>query len=164
MLLQMKNSILIILFLLYSIIGLSQTDKSVIKLNDSTTVELERTEFNASEKKIDYYADKIPIGINGKLILGTDGKLPIYKLTKATLILGTRKYDLQVENMYNPWLGKEFNQDLIKLEQDGNQFRLKMIFSDGAGTYGSEWLIIGNSSLQTILTADENLIIEYLEK
>ena len=162
--LQMKNLVLITIFLLYTLVGSSQTDKSSIRLNDSTTVELERTEFKASVKKIDYFAEIIPIGINGKIILGTDGELPIYELTKAVLILGTKEYNLQVDDMYNPWFGEEFNKDLIKLDQEGNQLRLKIIFSDGAGTYGSEWLILGNSSLQTILTADENLLIEYFEK
>ena len=93
-------------------------------------------------------------------MIGTDGEIPEYKLTKAILNIGNTRIDLQIDDMYNPWFGEKFNRKLIKLEGKKNNLKLKVIFSDGAGTYLAEWLINDNVSIRTILSSDENVVKE----
>ena len=46
---------------------------------------------------------------------------------------------------------------------DGNhRFLLRSWFSDGAGSYCAEWLIVGKSSIRTVLTNDE-WMFEYFD-
>ena len=102
--------------------------------------------------------------MNGRPIFGTDGTIPKFTLTKATLTVGRNKYDLQVDNMYNPWFGDGVYDKLFKIRIDGTEIRLTGLFSDGAGSYGAEWLIVGKSSIRTILTKDEWILFEYFER
>jgi hypothetical protein len=89
--------------------------------------------------------------------------MPKFILSKATLKVGNKTYKLQVDSMYNPWFGNRANEKSFKIENNGNQSILKGIFSDGAGTYGAEWLIFGDASIRTILTNDEGLLFKYFE-
>jgi len=79
---KMKTLTIILLFITnFCLYG--QTDKTIIKLNDSITLSLEKTRFELTGQKIDYYKPNFPIGINGEIIFGTDGGYPKSKLTKA---------------------------------------------------------------------------------
>lgn len=68
----------------------AQSNKVDIKLNDSISLTLEKTNFKLTNQKIDFYKD-FPIGINGTIIFGTDGELPMSKLTKAEFKVGKKK-------------------------------------------------------------------------
>ena len=97
------------------------------------------------------------------MAFGTDGNNPKYKLSRAVLIKGKSIYNLQVDNMYNPWFGEKANEKLFKAELDGTNLIIRGLFSDGAGSYGAEWLIAGNTCTRTILSRDEKIIIEYFD-
>jgi len=84
-------------------------------------------------------------------------------LTKATLKIGQNTYDLQVDDMYNPWFGEGVYEGLYKIKKDGTEIRLTGLFFDGAGSYGAAWLIVGKSSIRTILTKDEWILFEYFD-
>ena len=155
----MKKTLILITFIIISLNCLGQSDKAVIQLNDSTTFYLERESFEVNNKTINFQ-NNIPIGIDKKLLIGADGELPKYKLTKAILNIGNSRIKLQIDDMYNPWFGEKFNRELVKLESEKNSLKLKVIFSDGAGTYLAEWLIIDNVSIRTILSPDENVLVE----
>ena len=139
-----------------------QTEQVNINLNDSSELILEREQFDKSGKEIEFF-DRFPIAINGHPIFETDGDFPKFKLIKATLIIGQNKYDLQVEGMYNPWFGEEINKKFFKFHKVGTEMKLKGIFSSGAGTYAAEWLIVGKSSIRTILTKDEKILFDYFK-
>jgi len=66
--------------------------------------------------------------------------------------------------MYNPWFGEGVYDKLFKIRKDGTEIRITGLFSDGAGSYGAEWLIVGKSSIRTILTKDEWILFEYFER
>ena len=155
----MKKKLLLIPFIIITFNCLGQTDKALIQLNDSITLSLEREPFELNNKTINFQ-NNIPIGIDKKLLLGTDGRIPEYKLTKAILNINNSRINLQIDDMYNPWFEEKFNRELVKLHNEKNRLKLKVIFSDGAGTYLAEWLIIDNISIRTILSPDENVLIE----
>ena len=153
----------IIIFILNSIfVGkiMGQTYQVKVNINDSTYIILEKIDFDTTEKKIEYFENFL-VAINGRPIFGTDGDLPKFTLIKATLTIGKNEYDLQVDDMYNPWFGNGINDRLFKIKKEGNRYQLTGIFSDGAGSYGAEWLIVGKLSIRTILTNDE-WIFEYI--
>jgi hypothetical protein len=158
-----RTTIILFMTILTSIKSWGQVDKVKIDINDSTHLAMERMEFDKTGKEIEYYDNKFPFSINGHPIFGTDGDLPKYTLTKATLTIGNKKYDLQVDNMYNPWFGDRPRDEFYKIIKDGTETKLTGLFSDGAGSYGAEWLIIGKSSIRTILTKDEWILFEYFE-
>lgn len=67
--------------------------------------------------------------------------------------------------MYNPWFGDYINEEFFKIIHNGeNHHILKAIFSDGAGTYASQWLIEWNSNIREILTKDEIIIGSYFSE
>ena len=135
----------------------AQSNKVDIKLNDSISLTLEKTNFKLTNQKIDFYKD-FPIGINGTIIFGTDGELPMSKLTNAEFKVGKKKYYLEISGMYNPWFGDRINENLIGLKIRNGEIKLNGLFSDGAGSYGAEWIIFKESSIRTILTKDLEII------
>ncbi|MBZ9731634.1 hypothetical protein LB467_18260 [Salegentibacter sp. JZCK2] len=151
---------IIIFFLFSTFICNGQTDKVAIQFNDTTSLELVKAAFEPNNKKIDYFDGEFVVGIDGTILFGTDGELPRYILKEAVLRIADRNYDLDVRNMYNPWFGG-INEQFFNIKKEGNQFQLTKIFSDGAGIYAAEWLIIGCSSIRTLITADEEKIIEF---
>ena len=158
-----KTNFISVLFLFCSILVFGQVDEVTVVINDSTHLIMERTKFDTTGKEYEYYDNKFPYSINGRPIFGTDGDLPKYTLSRATLKIGTNTYNLEVDNMYEPWFGDRPNDELYKLKYDGTEIRLTGLFSDGAGSYGAEWLIVGKSSIRTILTRDEWILFEYFE-
>lgn len=156
-------TVILIVAILFASATWGQTDQVKVNLNDSTELILERGYFDKTGKELEFF-DKFPIAINGRPIFGTDGGFPKFILTKATLKIGHNTYDLQIDDMYDPWFGEGINERLFKVKLDGIEIRLSGLFSDGAGTYGAEWLIVGKSSIRTILTKDERIIFEYFER
>ena len=159
----MRNRIILFILLVFTIDSYSQTEKITIQLENDIFLILEKSDFKLTDQKVDYYKDKVPIGLNNRIIFGTDGEIPTSRLIKATLKIGKKVHQLQIDDdMYNPWfLG--INEQFFKIKKVGNQFRLTGIFSDGAGTYAAEWLIIENSNIRTLFTADEEKVIGILE-
>jgi hypothetical protein len=161
----MTRTTIIVLFTIFFVTkSWGQAARITVSINDSTHLTMERMEFDKTGKEFEYYDNKFPFSINGRPIFGTDGDLPKYMLAKATLTIGKNKYDLTVDHMYNPWFGDRPSDRFYKLKKDGTVIKLTGLFSDGAGTYGAEWLIIGKSSIRTILTKDEWILFEYFEE
>jgi hypothetical protein len=133
-----------------------------LQLSKSVVLLLDRRAFAAAQNHVEY-ARKVPVAINGKPIFGTDGELPKYRLASATLLMNGLRYSLQVDGMYNPWFGTGANAGRIRLLQEGPAFKLQAILSDGAGSYGAEWLLIGSSSIRTILTKEDELLTGYFQ-
>jgi hypothetical protein len=156
----MKKSIFIFFLLCCSRQLSAQVDKVVVKLADNATLVFERASFDSTGKKIERRDDKI-IAIDGRPVLGTDGELPRYILKKATLITPGNKYDLQVDNMYNPWFGETPDEKLIKTVKSLNDLKLRCVFSEDAAAYAVEWWMVGQSSIRTVLTKDKSIVLQY---
>jgi len=153
-----------LLFYFTFLCGYGQNNKAKINLSSTAFLELERENFDITNHKFELFDMKFIIGIDNVILFGIDGEPPKFKLKKATLKIADKRYDLQINDMYNPWFGDSINEQLFKIKNTGSQYILQGIFSDGAGTYAAEWLIEGSSSIRTILTRDEDLIIGRFEK
>ena len=158
----MIKSITIFAFILISnAICWGQSESAIISINDTISLKLERTKFEPKGSKLDYYKNNFLYSINGRPIFGTDGDIPKYILKAATLKVGMTNYNLQINDMYNPWFGEKPNEQFFTFEKEGPEMRLRGYFSDGAGSYGAEWLIVGLISVRTVLSKDEWILIEY---
>jgi hypothetical protein len=117
-----------------------------------------RSKFDPQGKNI-IFKDKIyPLTINGKLIFGPDGPMPKTYLSKAVLQIGAQAIQLQVDDMYDPWISGPCESEFKFISTDYGNL-LKGYFSDGAGSYVAEWMIKFNSSIRTILKYGEDGII-----
>ena len=154
----------VILLLFCSFFSHGQVNSANIKIDSITSLQLVREKFNPEINKLEI-KNGFVLGINDSPLFGSDGEIPKYKLIKATLKIKDKSYNLQVDNMYNPWTGDHLNVDFFKIIHSGeNHHLLKCIFSDGAGTYAAQWLIEGNSSIRDIITKDELIIESYFQK
>ena len=151
-----------ILLLILSGHSYGQQKEVKIKLAKNVTLTLYRDIFDPKGKEIELSENKFVISINKKPIFGTDGEMPKTTLKKAVLTIGTMNYDLQVDGMYNPWIGDNIYEEKFKLEMEGYKYKIIGGFSDGAGGYGAEWVVIGQSCIRTILTDDEKILFDYM--
>ena len=135
-----------------------------VKLADNVTLTLIQEPFDPKGKDIELSDNKFVISIDKKPVFGTDGEIPRTFLKKATLTIGSKIYDLQVDGMYNVWLDGYFNDKKFKLKTEGYKYIVTGGLSDGAGFYGVEWVIAGRGSIRTILTNDERIVFEYMER
>jgi hypothetical protein len=140
-----------------------QVDKKVIIVCDSVQITLIREKFDTTGKKFEYYKNFL-ISVNNEIIFGSDGEIPKYKLVKAIVTKGGQIYCLQTDNMYNPWFGDNEDYLPFRFLKDGTNYHLKMLFSDGAGSYAAEWLIVGKSCVRTLLSSDDQLIYSIFYK
>ncbi len=125
------------------------------KLNDSTILSLTTKAFDPSHKKFQYYDKTHPYSIDGKPIFGTDANMPKNELVKAILQIKETEYNLQVDTMYDPGIENESTYR-FKIIKTGPILSLRARFSDGAGAYLAEWVIImRGASIRTMLTNDE---------
>ncbi|MDO7887162.1 hypothetical protein [Hymenobacter cheonanensis] len=142
-----------------------QAQRVSVKFNANAILVLERVPFSAVGKSLKYYPSKETnerrsvASINGKPFFGSDGEVPRYTLAKAVLLLNGRPYKLRVDRMYNPWFGnsdKDYpNKREFRLLKKGSKYKLRGMFSDGAGGYVAEWQFTGKSFVRTVLTNDE---------
>ena len=151
------------LLLFFSITSWSQQNSEKIILDENCSLEIHREIFDPKLHKIEYNGNFV-ISIDNSPLFGTDGEIPKFKLSKAILKIGNKTFDLQIDNMYNPWFGNGLNEKFYRIIHHGENYHiLKAIFSDGAGIYAAEWLIEWNSSIRGIITKDEIIIESYFD-
>jgi hypothetical protein len=151
------------LLLFLSITTWSQRNSEKIVLDQNSSLEIYREVFKPNLHKIEYNGNFV-ISIDNTPLFGTDGEIPKFKLSKAILKIGKKTYNLQIDNMYNPWFGEGLNKKFFKIIHNGENYHiLQAQFSDGAGSYAAEWLIEWNSSIRGIITKDEIIIGSYFE-
>jgi len=92
--------------------------------------------------------------IDDKPVFGTDWELPEKQLTRALVRVAGNSIDLDVSCMFNPWFGKPRTGDFSIKKVEGG-YLIRGSFSDGAGSYEAEWLIIQNASVRTKLVKKE---------
>ena len=92
--------------------------------------------------------------IDDKPVFGTDWELPKKQLNRASLKLAGNSIDLDVSCMFNPRFGKLRAGDFSIKKNEGG-YLLHGSFSDGAGSYEAEWLIIQNAAVRTKLAKKE---------
>jgi hypothetical protein len=89
--------------------------------------------------------------IDGKPVFGTDWEIPKSQLVRASLKAPDNIIELDVSCMYNPWFTKKPDPRDFSAEKVEGGYRIRGFFSDAAGSYNAEWLVIKDSSVRTRL-------------
>ena len=139
---------------------------TTLQLSEEVTLHLKATVFNSDEHEIEQLGEEKGTGIvriGGCPVMGADGMMPETILKRATLEIDGQRVSLDTSCMFNPWFAQPSG-DLFSIVERGHDFRLRGWFSDGAGSYVAEWLVIPDASVRTILTNDEAIMFEYFDR
>jgi hypothetical protein len=134
---------------------LAQNNISVVELEKQVSLTAKIETFNSSQ----HLYDTCDTGLGWKSICLIDGKvwfgsdagieLPKNQLINLTLFVNGNKIALDVSGLYNPNWKNEIRKDQFKFEKAEVGYNLTGFFSDGAGAYSVNWLIIKGKSLRT---------------
>ncbi len=166
----MKRINLVIIFILYlaihtSNIVVGQTRKFEVDFNKKIKLHIETSDFDSLKHKITRTSINgwsAVYQIDGQLVFGTDWGIPDTKLDKMILTIGNDKIKLDVSTMYNPWIGNYCNAHYFELKPIEGGYLLIANFSDGAASYITEWKIIKDKSVRTMISVDEGIISRFL--
>jgi hypothetical protein len=91
-------------------------------------------------------------------VFGIDGGSPHTVLKRLTVEQGEKKTSLDVSYMYDPWFERlQKSRFKVRIREDGG-IVLTGIFSDAAGSYVAEWLIVDGVSVRTLLSNEPSVI------
>jgi hypothetical protein len=157
----MKNELLLILTMLFTLPVFSQKNITTVQINKQ--VSLTSTIETFDILKHSYDTCDTGLGwksiclVDGKIFYGTDAgmKLPINQLLKLSLIINKHKIDLDVSGLYNPNWNNEIRKDQFNIEKQEVGYELSGFFSDGAGAYSVIWKIVKNKSLRISIKKED---------
>ncbi len=95
-------------------------------------------------------------------VFGTDGGTPHTKLKKLTLLQGNEKTSLEVSCMYDPWFEQVDRSRFKVVVRNRRRVVLTGVFSDAAGSYVAEWLIVDGLGVRTLLSNDPSVVRQKL--
>jgi hypothetical protein len=133
-------------------------NRHIIKLKDNIILEMTAPPFDAAKHRItecEVMGSKVVCLIDDKPVFGADWTLPKSELVQATVRIGYRVVALDVSCMFNPWFDKPDAKDFTAESVYGG-YLVRGNFSDAAGTYKAEWLIVESSSVRTQLVETEH--------
>ena len=155
----MKN-ILAIILTLTTVISYGQSDSNHFKLDDGIELSWKIVKFERKNHTIGYCTDnsqKYLCKIDNKEWFGSDrgNELPINQLVKLNLKIGSKNYQLETSQMFNPNSSGKLYTRQFRIKKESGFYRLYAYFSDGAGTYTAYWKILKNSSIRELISTDE---------
>ena len=91
-------------------------------------------------------------------IFGTDSIIPHTVLKKLTVIQGAKRTPLDVSFMYDPWF-ERLDKSRFKVRvYHGGGLVLTGLFSDAAGSYVAEWLVVDGIGVRTLLSNESSVV------
>ncbi len=95
--------------------------------------------------------------IDNELWYGSDFRmdLPKNELKSLTIYIDKKYIKLNVSQMFNPNLNGELTKEQFKIEKHSEHYILYGFFSDGAGTYTTNWKIYKGKSERGKISKDE---------
>src|SRR5882672_5239481 len=130
---------------------------AVITLAEGVSLTFDVSPFRAAKHKIGWCSrqgQEYVCSIDGHPYFGSDGQQPYAQLDSAVFRYGDHSVHLDVSCMFNPW----------NVDPDGRSYKARKTeggyivsaeFSDGAGGYAAQWLVIGGGSVRTSLDSGE---------
>ena len=97
--------------------------------------------------------------INNQPFWGSDGKLPVTKLEKATVRIKAAEITLDTSGMYDPVISSDRKEQYKVVHYYGDTWKVSGHFSDGSGAYFAEWLVTKTGSIR-ILLGDSELLYD----
>ena len=156
----MKLTIFIIC-LLHSLYSFTQTNTTEVEFDNG--IKLIGIVENFDEKE--HLIDTCKIALNQDVICLIDGEPwfgsdlssapPKNQLVKLSININNKEIDLNVTGMFNPNFNNIIRLNQFSLEKCNIGHCLNGYFSDGAGTYVVQWMIIKGKSMRTLISSDE---------
>lgn len=139
-----------------------KTKSGRIDLTDKINIRWTIGKFEKENHKIEYckneYQDTQYIcKIDNKFWYGSDLgiDLPKNELKTLSIFVDNKYVKLDVSQMFNPNLSGELYKEQFKIEKKSDFYILYGYFSDGEGTYTTNWKIRNGESIRSIISKDE---------
>lgn len=160
---------LIIIFSLTFATCANANSTSTFTIPSGIEVKIVEATFKKSLFKIEGCSDKdLVCRINGHIPFGTSFGLPKTYLKKLSITFNGKSYLLDVSNMYNAWGSRplEYPGKIRYFGgkcSDVNNCQLRGLFSDGAGSFVAEWLIVNGRQVRTVLTDSDDIVNLFMD-
>lgn len=168
----MKNKLKIsVLFLAFALMGFTACNEKIkepiksksgkINLTKNVFLNWKIKDFNKTEHEIEYCESidaKYICKIDDKDYFGSDFRidLPKNELESLSISIDNKSTELDASQIYNPNYSGELNNDQFKLVKKKDYYILYAYFSDGAGTYTTNWKIKNGKAQRGKLSSDED--------
>jgi hypothetical protein len=137
---------------------------AIFELPSGVAVRIIEAPFKASLFKLEGCADQdSACRINGRVPFGTPFGLPKTYVKSIIVSFRTRSYSLDASDMYDAWGARDPEIPGVIRYFGGRclnakHCRFRGLFSDAAGTFVAEWLVVNGISVRTVLTASGDVI------
>ena len=160
----MYKTLPFLFFLLLAMPAVAKSeDIKEFNLGKGITVQIEEAIFIPKNHKIENCnGSKTPCSIDGMLPFGTTSKMPKTYVKLLSLSVGSKTYRLDTSGMYNAWGNRplEYKGTIKYLGAhcyDENNCALRGLFSDAAGAFVCEWVIINGHSFRTVISPSDDI-------
>lgn len=158
----MTRGLVVLLCLFFSVPAFA--GKTVFSLQRNIEVTVTEADFRESDFAIEGCSVESSIcRINGHIPFGVTFGLPKTYLKSITISVQGTCYGLDVADMYNAWGNRPLEHaggvryfGGSCLDEENCQFR--GLFSDGAGTFVAEWIVVDGYATRTVLSGSNDLV------
>lgn len=161
----MKNIVVVILlYISCSIFAFAAEASSKFLLPSGVEVSILESPFNIKKFKVEGCSDKASIcRINGHIPFGVAFGLPTTYVKSITITFQGKSNLLDVSDMYNAWGNRPLEVPGKIRYFGGKCFDVKNcqvrgIFSDAAGSFVAEWLIVNGKVFRTVITGSNDVV------
>jgi hypothetical protein len=152
----MKNTLVIVLIT----IAFNMKAQNILQFENNIKLKISIVEFDRDNHIVDTcYFENQPYycKIDQMSWFGSDMgmELPKYELKEIVLLNNDEIIPLDVSKMFNPAFNTTISKGQFEVKLINNQIEIHGWFSDGAGTYCAEWLVINGTSNRTLLSNSE---------
>ncbi len=141
---------------------LDQISGGKIMLTNQIYLQWRIKKFNSENHKIKYCKNEFQnteyvCKIDGNNWFGSDSKinLPNNELEKLAIFIDGKYFELETSQMFNPNFSGKLDKKQFKLEKQSESYILYGFFSDGAGTYTTNWIIANDKSSRGKISTEE---------
>ena len=119
------------------------------------------------------YDPREPCLVDGKVPFGVDCTKPNTAVKRITVTLNGKDVDLDPSGMYNAWEGRPLQTKPDRKTKRSFRYfggrctapelcLFRGVFSDGAGTFVAEWLVVAGASQRTVLTSSDDVVSQIM--
>lgn len=108
--------------------------------------------------------------INGHVPFGSDSRLPKTYVKSITVFYQGKSYSLDASNMYDAWGDRPLEMKGVRYFGgrcfDTSNCQFRGLFSDAAGSFVAEWMVVNGVPVRTVLTNSSdvvNLFIQHID-
>lgn len=157
-----------VVFCLFSLTAWADAT-STFTLPSNVGVTIIEAAFQAPKFEVEGCSEKsATCRINGRIPFGVAFSLPKTYVKSITVSFQGASYGLEATDMYNAWGNRPVEYPGVVRYFGGKCFdkkncQFRGLFSDAAGTFVAEWLIVDGHSTRTVLTSSSDVVVLFTE-